>query len=200
MNLCNGECDEPHKSFYVFAVDKRMRISVIICETARVQTALPIVSQQEICVFRYLVGNFLRVTACGRVFVGFALIALVYVELWEFDFFASFSFLKIDTAISKCDCVSGDANNTFDVVFLPITWGTKNDNISILWLTHVVCQFVDDDVLLMFECIRHGAAFYLKGRDEKCTYHSDNRHNDDDIQDNIEEVEPQAVLFWLHLH
>lgn len=198
VDFRNRECNEPDESFNVLAVHEWMWISVRICEAAGVETPLPVVSQKEVLALRYAVRDLAHVAARGGMLVRFALVACAEVRFRESYFFASTPFLEVHVTATERDGVTWHANDTFDVVLLSVIRWSKDHHVAVLRITEVVGEFVDDDVLLVLEGTRHGASFHLKRRDEECANDHHDRHNDDDIENDIEEMEPEAVLFLLH--
>lgn len=118
-------------------------------------------------------------------------ISLIQVRLFKLDLLVTFE--KKYIASTNDNLIPGQTNNALHVVFAIRIRRTKNDHIPPPRFPQEVPNFIDDDVLIVFESRNHGIPFDLKRRDDKCP---DDRHHcddNDDIQEDIKDVVPKAV-------
>jgi len=111
--------------------------------------------------------------------------------------------LRIDPyeyiAIADNDFIPGQADDALDVELAMIGIGRSKDNhITALGVPQEVRELVNDDVLSVLQGIYHRIAFHLKRRDQERPDAGHHRHNDHNVQQNIEEVIPQGDGFLVH--
>ena len=193
MNLAYRQCNEPDTSLDIVFLDVGS-LCPIDRETAGIQAPLAVITQEEVGAFGHGVVDLGRITTRRRVSIGTAGILAIEVWLMELDLLCRSFPGQVHQATANRDVVSSNADHAFDVVLLLLIWGSKDDDVSSCGFAQMIREFVDDDVLLVLERINHGAPLYLKWRYEERTNRDDNRHNDDDIEGNIEQVEDEAVV------
>lgn len=200
MDLGDGKSDKPDASFDTIERHKGHGGRLVIDEASGIEASLSIISEQKIPSIGDRVGHFTWITLSGGVTEGFSFIAFVEIILIELDFRTFTCRCQIDISSTDRDAIAGETDDAFDVVACLLVGGAEDHNISSLGGSDVKGEFVDDDVFVVFQCTHHGAPFDLEWGDEEGPDPSDNGNDNNDVEDNIEEVEPKAGALLLQEH
>lgn len=191
MDLGDGQCDKPHASFNAALRYIRGFMSAKVSEAAGIEASLSVISEKEVFTLRDVENLFGRVTCVHRIAIGLSLVHCAEVRLLKLDI--SLDLVpEINVTVTNNNGFAWKANDTLHVVFPGIRRWSENNDVTALGRCEQIAEFIDNDVLLMFKRIDHGIPFDLKRGYDKSADDGNNRNNDDDVQRDIEDVEPQA--------
>ena len=194
MDLRHRKRDEPDAPLDVRLRDEGGLLGTEVPKAPRVQTALPIVTEEEVLSLFDNEDFFTRVTAVHRIAIRFS-----FTHRTQIGFVQSYVPLvpvaDENGAIADDDRVSRESDDALHIVFSEVGGWTEHDDVTSLRSAEEIAEFVDDDVLLVFECIDHRTSFDLEGRNNERADECNDRHNDDDVQCDIEQVKPETSLW-----
>ena len=193
MNLVHGKSNEPHTTLDIVARDECGLLCSKVSETARVEAPLTVVSEEKVLSIRNHENLFGRVSAIDGVTVRFPRIDHTEIGLIDTNV-ALLGVSNKYVAVSDDDDIVWQTDDTLHIVFAWIRGRTKDDNVTTIRRAKEVAKLIDNDVLFIFKCIDHRASFNLEGGHDEGTDDGDNRHDDDDVERDIEQVKPEASL------
>ena len=200
MDFGDGEGDKPNTSFDIVERHKWHGSRLRIDETPRIEAPLPIIPEKEVPSFRDGIRHFRGIPLSGRVTEGFATVSVIEIVLVELRLPFSPCRCQVDIPSTDRYTITGESDDALDVEALLLIGGTEDHNVSSFGGPKVEGKLIDDDVLVILQCIRHRTPLDLEGRNEEGPNPRDDGNDDDDVKNDVEEMEPEAGTFFLIEH